>query len=98
MMLLPLGVLGLCSSVLGHLTEKFDERLHIRSLADGRVQSNFAFTTLLQDATPRDPRTLDGEDECMFSSFLFDCPVQRQQHSTIPSFPLPWGRSYASGA
>jgi len=67
MILLPLGVLGLCSSVLASLTEQFDERLHVRSLPDGRVLSNFAFTTVLEDATPRDPRTLHGEDECMFS-------------------------------
>ena len=63
-MLWPLIVLNLCFTVLGSATERFDERLTLRTLQDGRVASKFTFTTLLKGASPRDPKTLDTSDEC----------------------------------
>ncbi|EGN97089.1 hypothetical protein SERLA73DRAFT_56706 [Serpula lacrymans var. lacrymans S7.3] len=62
--------------------ERFDEDLHIRPLRDGKVASTFSFTTLLQDASPRDPLSLAYDDE--------------SQHYTL--FPLALGqilRTYA---
>ena len=60
----PLTVLNLCFTVLGSATERFDERLTLRTLQDGKVASKFTFTTLLKGASPRDPKTLDASDEC----------------------------------
>ncbi|KAK2464580.1 hypothetical protein APHAL10511_003369 [Amanita phalloides] len=62
--------------------EQFDEELLIKPLRDGRVATTFAFTTLLEGASPRDPHTLDLDDE--------------SQHYTL--FPLSLGqilREYA---
>lgn len=44
--------------------EEFHEDLVLRPLPDGRVSSKFTFTTLLRDATPRNPELLAGEDDC----------------------------------
>lgn len=44
--------------------EKFDEELLVKPLRDGRVAATFAFTMLLNGASPRDPNTLDSDDEC----------------------------------
>ncbi|KAJ7590211.1 GPI transamidase component PIG-T [Mycena floridula] len=73
-------VLSLCLPALGY--ERFDEELFIRPLHDGRVASRFSFKTLLKDATPRNPKSLAGDDI--------------QQHYTL--FPLTLGqilREYA---
>ncbi|KIL69133.1 hypothetical protein M378DRAFT_7850 [Amanita muscaria Koide BX008] len=62
--------------------EQFNEQLTIRPLRDGRVSTTFAFTALLKGASPRDPQTLDSDDE--------------SQHYTL--FPLSLGqilREYA---
>ncbi|KAG6917167.1 hypothetical protein DXG01_003603 [Tephrocybe rancida] len=62
--------------------EQFDEQLTIKSLRDGRVASKFAFTTILKDVSPRDPRSLGTDDV--------------SQHYTV--FPLALGqilREYA---
>ncbi|PFH53295.1 hypothetical protein AMATHDRAFT_137876 [Amanita thiersii Skay4041] len=64
------------------LNEQFDEKLAIRPLPDGRVAATFVFTTILKDVHPRDPRTLQFNDE--------------SQHYTL--FPLSLGqilREYA---
>lgn len=60
----PLTLLNLCLAILGSTSEKFQEKLSINTLQDGKVATKFTFTTLLKEATPRDPRTLDSEDEC----------------------------------
>lgn len=52
---------ALCSASQYH--ETFEEDLVIRPLKDGRVASKFSFTTLLQDASPRNPETLGLEDD-----------------------------------
>lgn len=44
--------------------EEFREDLVIRPLPDGRVASKFTFTTLLREATPRNPEALGVEDDC----------------------------------
>ncbi|KAF7982182.1 hypothetical protein HWV62_29965 [Athelia sp. TMB] len=62
--------------------EDFHEDLVLRLLPDGRVSSKFTFTTLLRDATPRNPESLTLEDD--------------SQHYTL--FPLALGqvlREYA---
>jgi GPI-anchor transamidase subunit T len=54
-------------AVLGVATgpdELFQESLIIRPLRDGKVASQFSFTTLVKDATPRNPETLGLEDDC----------------------------------
>ncbi|KAF8340802.1 GPI transamidase component PIG-T [Amanita rubescens] len=63
-------------------TEQFDEELVLKPLRDGKVAATFTFSTLLKGASPRDPSTLDLDDE--------------SQHYTL--FPLPLGqilREYA---
>lgn len=47
---------------MGSSTERFDDRLTLGTLQDGT--SNFTFTTFLNVASPRDPRTLKTSDEC----------------------------------
>ena len=47
---------------MGSSTERFDDRLTLGTLQDGT--SNFTFTTFLNGASPRDPRTLKTSDEC----------------------------------
>ncbi|KAF8073389.1 GPI transamidase component PIG-T [Lyophyllum atratum] len=78
-----LFVSSLCLSTLGTpLGEKFDEQLTIKSLRDGKVVSKFSFKTVLQGASPRDPRSLGADDV--------------SQHYTV--FPLALGqilREYA---
>ncbi|KAF8148249.1 GPI transamidase component PIG-T [Crassisporium funariophilum] len=59
----PLTLLNLCLTILGSYTERFDEKLTIKSLQDGKVASIFTFTTLLEGATPRNPRALGSDDE-----------------------------------
>jgi phosphatidylinositol glycan class T len=58
---LALSVKGMAGS-----REQFDESLTIRPLRDGKVASTFSFKTLLKD-TPRNPESLDGEDDCTWS-------------------------------
>ncbi|KAF9559722.1 Gpi16 subunit, GPI transamidase component [Agrocybe pediades] len=60
LILWPLTVLCLAARVTGQ--EVFDEKLSLRTLQDGKVESTFTFTTLLKGTLPRDPRTLDEED------------------------------------
>ncbi|KAJ3515829.1 hypothetical protein NLJ89_g1507 [Agrocybe chaxingu] len=72
----PATLLHLCLAVLGSQSELFTEKLTINSLQDGKVASKFTFTALLKGASPRDPKTLDGEDE--------------SQHYTL--FPLALGQ------
>jgi hypothetical protein len=43
--------------------ENFTESLKLTTLRDGRVLALFAFETILQGATPRDPRKLGGLDD-----------------------------------
>jgi DNA topoisomerase VI subunit A len=45
------------------LREEFSESLKIRPTPDGKLYTHFEFRTLLREASPRDPRTLDLEDE-----------------------------------
>ncbi|KAL4247935.1 GPI transamidase component PIG-T [Abortiporus biennis] len=62
--------------------EEFHESLTLKPLQDGKVTSHFSFRTLLRGATPRNPETLDKEDN--------------PQHYTL--FPLTLGqilREYA---
>ena len=100
-LLWPLTLLSFCFTVPGSATERFDERLTLRTLQDGRVASKFTFTTLLKGASPRDPRTLDASDDCGWHSLH---PVYHNlnhvftlvQHYTV--FPLALGqilREYA---
>lgn len=53
--------LNLCFA--SQFQETFEEDLVIRPLKDGRVASKFSFTTLLRDASPRNPETLGLEDD-----------------------------------
>uniref|UniRef100_A0A8H7XKW9 Gpi16 subunit, GPI transamidase component n=1 Tax=Psilocybe cubensis TaxID=181762 RepID=A0A8H7XKW9_PSICU len=78
----PLILLNLCIASHGSSFEIFNESLSLKTLQDGKVASKFTFTTLLKDAAPRDPSTLDSQDE--------------SQHYTL--FPLALGqilRQYA---
>ncbi|KAF9524123.1 GPI transamidase component GPI16 [Crepidotus variabilis] len=56
-------ILLLCSPIFALSAERFDETLSINTLQDGKVSSKFTFTTLLKGASPRNPKTLDEEDE-----------------------------------
>lgn len=59
---------ALCiASLVAAAREEFHEDLVIRPLSDGRVASKFTFTTLLRDATPRNPEALALEDDCKSS-------------------------------
>ncbi|KAJ6579111.1 Gpi16 subunit GPI transamidase component [Mycena vulgaris] len=63
-------------------SETFDEQLTVRALRDGKIVSTFSFSTVLEGATPRNPRNLTTEDD--------------SQHYTL--FPLALGqilREYA---
>ena len=102
MLLRPLTLLGLCFTVLGFGTERFDEHLTLRTLQDGKVASKFTFTTLLKGASPRNPRILDTSDECVSHFFLYPFApnlnhgLVLDQHYTM--FPLALGqilREYA---
>jgi len=78
----PIFLLYFFLTVFGSSTEQFDEKLTINTLQDGKVASKFTFTTLLKGALPRNPKTLEEEDE--------------SQHYTV--FPLALGqilREYA---
>ena len=44
--------------------EQLDEELIITPIRDGKVAAAFTFTTVLKDASLRDPVTLDSDDEC----------------------------------
>lgn len=66
----PLTLLNLCLTILGSSVEVFDEQLSINSLQDGKVASKFTFKTLLKNASPRDPRTLDEQDECKHNFWI----------------------------
>ncbi|KAI0691254.1 Gpi16 subunit GPI transamidase component [Cerioporus squamosus] len=73
-------VLNLAAIALAN--EQFDEDLTLHPLRDGKLSARFSFSTILKDATPRDPRQLSGDDEA--------------QHYTL--FPLALGqilREYA---
>ncbi|RPD56728.1 Gpi16 subunit GPI transamidase component [Lentinus tigrinus ALCF2SS1-7] len=75
-------VLVLHLAAVGAASEQFDEDLTIRPLRDGKLSARFSFSTLLKDATPRDPQQLSSDDEA--------------QHYTL--FPLALGqilREYA---
>ena len=63
-MRLTATLLTLSFTLLVSASERFDERLTLRTLQDGRVLSKFTFTILLKGASPRDPKTLDASDEC----------------------------------
>ena len=58
----------LCSASRFH--ETFEEELVIRPLKDGKVASKFSFTTLLQDASPRNPETLGFEDTGEYKTYF----------------------------
>jgi len=60
----PTTLLHLCLLVLGSSKERFDENLTINTLQDGKVAAKFTFTTLLKGVSPRNPQSLDEEDEC----------------------------------
>jgi hypothetical protein len=61
----PATLLNFCLQVLAFTAnERFDEKLTITTLQDGKVASKFTFTTLLKGVSPRNPMTLDEEDEC----------------------------------
>ncbi|THG96086.1 hypothetical protein EW026_g5685 [Hermanssonia centrifuga] len=65
-----------------NISEHFQEELILRPERDGKVTARFAFTTLLNEASPKDPASLGTEDE--------------SQHYTL--FPLALGqilREYA---
>lgn len=56
--------------------EAFAENVSLRTLPDGRVATTFTFTTVLNDATPRDPRTLaSDDDECACASAAVRPPL-----------------------
>jgi len=90
-----------CLQALAFTTnERFDEKLTINTLQDGKVASKFTFTTLLKGVSPRNPMTLDEEDECEVPLLIsqIDNRLNRQtaQHYTL--FPLSLGqilREYA---
>ncbi|KAF9473993.1 Gpi16 subunit, GPI transamidase component [Pholiota conissans] len=72
----PITLLHLCLGTIASPQEIFDEKLSLNTLQDGKVASKFTFTTLLNGASPRDPRTLHKEDD--------------SQHYTL--FPLALGQ------
>ncbi|KAF8184185.1 GPI transamidase component PIG-T [Pholiota molesta] len=72
----PITLLHLCLITPASPQEHFNEQLTINTLQDGKVASKFTFTTVLEGASPRDPRTLEKEDE--------------SQHYTV--FPLALGQ------
>ena len=47
--------------------EVFEEDLTLRPLRDGKLEARFSFTTLLKGATPRDPQSLEHDDDGMCS-------------------------------
>lgn len=81
--------------------EQFDEELTLRPLSDGKLATRFSFTTLLRDATPRNPETLFDDDDCTFNicSYIptwYLTKTVTAQHYTL--FPLALGqilREYA---
>ncbi|KAF6749392.1 GPI transamidase component GPI16 [Ephemerocybe angulata] len=58
------------------ISEYFDEKLTVTPLKDGKVASTLAFTTLLKNASPRNPERLHDDDD--------------SQHYTL--FPLALGQ------
>ncbi|KAG8932852.1 Subunit of the glycosylphosphatidylinositol transamidase complex-like protein [Tulasnella sp. 418] len=58
----------LLSSVLAQ-QETFTEQLHLTPLADGKVYSQFEFSILLPQATPRSPRSVDEETDQHYTLF-----------------------------
>lgn len=48
----------------GLAQEFFDEKLVLKSLKDGKVASTLTFTTVLRNASPRDPKHLHEDDVC----------------------------------
>ncbi len=59
-----LVLLNLCivQVIANSFPETFDEELVLRPERDGKLVSRFAFTTMIEDAYPRDPQTLGLED------------------------------------
>jgi len=51
-------------------SEQFKEDLVMRPLKDGRISARFSFTTTLGDTSPRNPESLDRDDDCMSTQFL----------------------------
>ena len=43
--------------------EQFEEELSLHPLRDGKLAARFSFTTLLKNASPRDPQQLAIDDE-----------------------------------
>ncbi len=56
-------VLVLHLAAVGAASEQFDEDLTIRPLRDGKLSARFSLSTLLNNAKPRDPQQLSGDDE-----------------------------------
>ena len=75
----------------GDLTLKKDFACTV--LQDGKVASKFTFTTLLEGASPRDPRTLDTGDECawLFLSCLIKIWIMAWFSSTLHRVPSGFG-------
>jgi hypothetical protein len=67
LMKLPLGWFLFFSIIYGgygQSSEFFSESLKITPFADGRVSTTFSFDTVLEGASPRDPRSLSSQDAC----------------------------------
>ncbi|KXN82279.1 GPI transamidase component PIG-T [Leucoagaricus sp. SymC.cos] len=48
----------------GFVSESFSESLKLTPFADGRLSTTFSFNTILEGASPRDPRSLTFQDAC----------------------------------
>jgi len=48
-------------------SEHLEEDLVIRPLKDGRLGARFSFVTTLEGTSPRNPESLGGDDDCMFT-------------------------------
>ncbi len=62
----------LCQALAENISEQFQEELILRPERDGKVTARFAFTTLLNGASPKDPASLGTEDECAYNVFLLN--------------------------
>ena len=61
-------------AVSAQVREQFDEDLILRPLRDGKLSTTFRFTTLLRGSSPRDPQTLNSDDEGAFTCCVCRTP------------------------
>src|ERR1700753_1631710 len=81
-------------------SEYFEEDLTIRPLRDGRLGARFSFTTTLQSKSPRNPQSLDEDDDCVYTRprmKIFRALINPEtQPSTIPFSPSRSAKSFGN--